>query len=79
MRCHSQRCNAPFGKCTTMRRTEVSIQAPSLINVSVFRRPSCRLSFLPSVRASEAELTAVDFMGNDALVECGADGLIQAL
>ena len=34
MRCHSQRCSAPSGKCTTMRRTEVSIQAPSLINRS---------------------------------------------
>lgn len=49
------------------------------MNVSVFRRPSCRLPFFPSVRASEAELSAVDFVGDDAVMECGTDGLVQAL
>ena len=47
--------------------------------VSVFRRPSCQLSFLASVRASEAELPTVDFVGDDALAERGADRFIQAL
>lgn len=50
MRCHSQRCSAPFGKCTTMRRTEVSIQAPSLINRS--------RSVLACARSQEAPLAA---------------------
>ena len=47
--------------------------------VSVFRRPSCRLPFLPSVWASEAELSAVDLVGDHAFVECSADGVIEAL
>lgn len=47
--------------------------------VSVFRRPSCRLSFLLSPRACEAELPAVDFIGNDAAMEGSSDRLVQAL
>jgi hypothetical protein len=45
--------------------------------VSVFRRPSCQLSLLPSVGVSETELSTVDFVRDDAMVERGADSLIQ--
>lgn len=31
------------------------------------------------MRASEAELSAIDFVGDGALMECCADGFIQAL
>lgn len=57
----------------------MSFSSHCQMTVSVFRSPSCQLSLLPSVRASEAELSAVDLAGDGALTECVADGLIQAL